>query len=649
MARKDANRSQRNQDRSAFWSLARKMLRYQRLLVIALICAVISGSSLGGGIIAASPVLEAIMGKEATLGELAMEFNAGDPIVEIPQAIIDRLPEKPFTAVIWMMIGLATLTLIGASSNFVHLYLSMIVVERTAAFIRRDLFRRVIHLPLRKLITDGSADPVSRIVNDPQQLGAGFGALISKGVAQVSKGVFAFAAAIIIDWRMTGITLLVAPLLYLVIRRLSKRIRRASRAALNKQALLYGAASESLQGLRVVKVHTTERYESGRFHKINKEVLSNLLAARRARALSSPLVEAMAVLTICGLTLIAVKAVMDEEITATTMFLTLGALGISGASLRPLTGIINDIQQAAPAAERIQQLLAEPSEPGHGRELSRLPRHAHTITFRNVTFTYPGAESPSIRGLTLEVAHGETVAVVGPNGSGKTTLLSLVPRLFEPDAEQTDGSAPGAILIDGTDIRTVSVRSLRKQIGVVTQETVLFGGTIADNIAYGAEGATHERIIDAAKQARAHAFIEAKGGYETVVGERGLTLSGGQRQRLAIARAILRDPAILILDEATSMIDADSEARITEALAEFSAGRTTLVVAHRLSTVINADRIAVLDKGELVDLGTHTELLGRCDVYRQIASRQLIAHDTGPGDRAAASGTASTDAHTDAV
>jgi len=621
-------------DTAAFWALARRMLRYKKLLIIALVCAIISGSSLGGGIVAAQPVMQAIMGREATLGELAMEYNAGDPVLQIPQAVIDRLPEKPFTAVIWMMLALAALTIIGASSNFVHLYLSMIVVERSAAIIRRDLFRRVIHLPLRKIITDGSADATSRIVNDPQQLGAGFAALISKGVAQVSKGVFSFVAAIVIDWRMTGITLLVAPGMYLVIRSLSKRIRRASRAALKKQALLYGAANESLQGLRVVKVHTTERYESGRFHKINKEVLANILAARRARALSSPLIEAMAVLTICGLTLIAVKAVMDGEITASTMILTLGALGIAGASLRPLTGIINDIQQSAPAAERIQQLLAEPAEPGHGRDKPALPRHRESIAFRNVTFTYPGADRPAVRSLSLSIRHGETVAVVGPNGSGKTTLLSLVPRLFDPDptGENAD-DAPGAILVDGTDIRTVSVRSLRKQIGVVTQETVLFGGTIADNIAYGADGVTQDRIIDASKKARAHEFITQKGGYQTEVGERGLTLSGGQRQRLAIARAILRDPAILILDEATSMIDADSEAFITDALAEFSAGRTTLVVAHRLSTVINADRIAVLDQGQLVDLGTHLELMERCGVYRMIASRQLFRpEDSGEGE-----------------
>ncbi|USN98714.1 MAG: ABC transporter ATP-binding protein [Phycisphaeraceae bacterium] len=608
----------------AFWTAARKMLRYRRMLIIALCCAVVSGSSLGGGIMAATPVIQAIVGKQQTLADLAHKFNATSPI-DIPESVIAGFPTKPFKAVIVVMIGLSILTVIGATANFIHLYLSMTVVERTIARIRRDLFRRVIHLPLRSIVTSGSADPASRIFNDPQQLGVGLAAMISKGVSQVSKGIASFIAAFLIDWRLTGITVLVAPVLYAIIRSLSKRIRRASRAALEHQSLLLGAINESLQGLRVVKVHTTERYETGRFHKINKLVLGHILTARRARALSSPLIEAVAIVTVAGLSLIAVKAVFDQELDPEDMILALGALGIAGASLRPLTGIINDIHTSAAAAERIEQMLAEPVEPGHDRALPKLARHKKSIRFEHVTFTYPGGDRPAVVDLTLDIPHGETLAVVGPNGSGKTTLLSLVPRLFDPDGIKTHGDeSQGVVRVDEVDIRTASIRSLRRQIGVVTQETVLFGGTIAQNIAYGAEGATMERIVAAAKKARAHEFIEAKGGYDCVVGERGLTLSGGQRQRIAIARAILRDPAILILDEATSMIDADSEAQITAALAEFSAGRTTLVVAHRLSTVINADRIAVLDKGKLVDSGTHAALLDRCAVYRQIAERQLI-------------------------
>ncbi|MEM7623072.1 MAG: ABC transporter ATP-binding protein, partial [Planctomycetota bacterium] len=465
-------------------------------------------------------------------------------------------------------------------------------------------------------------------------LGMGLSALLSKGVAQVSKGIAAFAVALIVDARLTIITLLVAPIMYHVIRRLGKKIRRASRAALARQADLYAATSEALQGLRVVRASNAERFEMGRFHCINKDVFRKLMSMRTARAISSPTTEAIAIVVLAVLALIAVKAVNDGELDPTDMVITLAALGISGASLRPLTGIVSDIQQSTGAAQRIEELLRLEQEPGRDRGLPKLPRHARSIAFENVSLTYPGADEPAISGLSLEVPFGQTIAVVGPNGSGKTSLLSLIPRLFDPDGggdgeggggNENPGGAPGRVLIDGVDIASVSARSLRDQIGVVSQETVLFKGTIAENIAYAARPGTvtHEAVIAAAKGARAHDFITEKGGYDTPVGERGLTLSGGQRQRIAIARAILRNPAILLLDEATSMIDSDSEARINEALREFALGRTCLVVAHRLSTVLSADTIAVLDRGRLIDHGTHAELMDRCETYRVLAERQL--------------------------
>jgi ABC-type multidrug transport system fused ATPase/permease subunit len=287
------------------------------------------------------------------------------------------------------------------------------------------------------------------------------------------------------------------------------------------------------------------------------------------------------------------------------------------------------------------ELLETPVEPGHGHRLPRLPRHADSIEFKDITFTYPTAKEPSLRGISLHIPFGQVVAFVGPNGCGKTTLLSLVPRLFDPDVGE-EGAPTGRVLIDGRDIRDYAVRSVRRQIGVVTQDTVLFAGTIRSNIAYAGDGTvTEEQVKDAARRARAEEFILAKPlGYDEPIGEGGAGLSGGQRQRLAIARAILRDPAILILDEATSMIDSDSEAKIAEAIAEFVGGsgngtgkgrRTCLVVAHRLSTVMNADRIVVMDAGRVVDQGRHEELLGRCEVYRLLARNQLASGIKIPG------------------
>jgi subfamily B ATP-binding cassette protein MsbA len=633
-----------------FWFFARRMFRYRGTVAAAVAMALISAGSMGTGMVGTLPVLGNILGEGKSLPEILTGLNTRLGGI-LPQPWIDSLPRGPFTAVFWIVAALGALTIIGGMANFLHAFLSLTVVQRTVANIRREAFHRVLRLPLKDIVAGGTSDKVSRIVGDTAALEAGFNSLLSRALAQSTKGLASFLAAIVIEWRLTTAALLVAPVLYQVIRKLGKRIRRASRSAMQSQAGLYGAAVEALQGLRVVKVHTTERYEAGRFHRINKDVMREMLRVRSARAIASPLVEVLSVLVVGALFLIAAKLTIDGKLDPKRVISCLVALGMAGASLKPLTGLLNDIQGSAAAAARIKELLDATPEPGHDSALPRLPRHAEALEFRDITFTYPGASQPALDRVNLRVRHGERIAVVGPNGSGKTTLLAMVPRLFDPDsaalppaptlngdarvahgpahtaplAGTPNGSAAGAILIDGRDIRQFSVRSLRRQIGVVTQETVLFRGTIRANIGYGAEDVSAEAVEAAARLARAHEFIQGiPGGYEALVGEQGLTLSGGQRQRLAIARAILRQPSILILDEATSMVDADSEAKIAEALAEFAQGRTCLIVAHRLSTVINADRIVVMDQGRIVDEGTHAELMGRCDIYRLIAEKQLV-------------------------
>jgi subfamily B ATP-binding cassette protein MsbA len=604
-----------------FWIFVKRMTRYRSLLASALGFAILSAGGLGAGILGVYPVLQSILGERRELADIAAAYNASAPAwLGVPKAWIDALPHGSFTAIVWIFAGLGVLTMLGGAANFMHQYLSLTIVQRTVADVRREAFHRVIRLPLRQVLRAGTSDTVSRIVNDSAQLETGLNALLSRSVAQVTKGAAALAAAFLVNPLLTFLACLVAPVLYTVVRRLGKRIRRASRSALSSQAGLYGAANQALQGLRVVKVHTTERYEAGRFHRFNKDVMHQMLRVRTARALASPLVEVLSVLVLGGLSLAASWAILENKLDTKSFLLAIGALFAAGASLKPLTGLTNDIQQASGAAGRLAELLRAEPEPGHDSTLPRLPRHARSIELRRVTMTYPGADRPALSGVDLTVMHGERVAVVGPNGSGKTTLLSLVPRLFDPDE--------GEVLIDGRDIRVYSVRSLRRQIGVVPQETVLFPGTVRANIAYGAEDAAPERVEEAARRARADEFIRAlPRGYDTPVGEQGATLSGGQRQRLAIARAVLRDPAILILDEATSMIDADSEARIGEALAEFTRGRTCLIVAHRLSTVLGADRIVVMDQGRIVDQGSHAELLSRCPAYKLIAEHQLVRRE----------------------
>jgi ABC-type multidrug transport system fused ATPase/permease subunit len=615
----------------SFWTFARRMLRYRATVAGAVAMAFLSAGGLGAGLLGIQPVLRNILGAEKDLPQLARELNENSVVAgRIPESLINSLPTGAFTAVVWIMVALGILTVIGALTNFLHAYLSLTVVNRTTANIRREVFHRVLRLPLKDVVAAGTSDTISRIVNDTNTLAAGFTAVLSRALAHITKGLAAVITAFILDWRLAIAALLVAPLLATTIRKLGKRIRRASRKALDSQAGLYGAAAEALQGLRVVKVHANERYEAGRFHRINKDVMRQMNRARTARALASPLVEVMTIFSLGILVIVAARIVMLQRLEPTDLIATLVALGIAGASLKPLTGVLNDVQAASGASDRLAELLRRTPEAGHDQHLPRLPRHSTSITFRDVSFTYPGAAQPALDHINLTIAHGERIAIVGPNGSGKTTLLALVPRLFDPDRSAPDqpgnnGELPGAVLIDGHDIREVSIRSLRRQIGVVTQETVLFSGTIRANIAYGAENAGQEAVIAAAKKARAHEFIESlPQGYETPVAEQGASLSGGQRQRLAIARAILRQPSILILDEATSMIDADSEAKIADAINEFASGRTCLIVAHRLSTVVNADRIIVMDKGQIIDQGSHDELLDRCPTYRLIAEHQLV-------------------------
>ena len=605
------------------------MLRYRWLLLPALLFAALSAGGLGAGLIGVRPVLDNILGDTPRgLPELATDFNQRLPAWApgIPDSVIQSLPHGAFNAVLWIVIGLGLLTVFGAVCNFMHAYLALTIISRTIANIRREAFHRVVHLPLKTVLRQGPSDFISRIVYDTATLGSGFNALLSRALAQATKAIVAAATAFYFDWRMASAALIAAPLVATIIRKLGKRIRRASKKALEAQAGLYHSTSEVLSGLRVVKAHANERYEEGKFHTINKRVVQQEFQVRTARALASPLVETVSIIVLGVLALIAVKAILDGHLDKTNSLMVLGALALAAAQIKPLTGFLNDIQQASAAAERLNVLMGMESEQGHDAKLPKLARHAQTVAFENVALTYPGAETPALRGVSVSIPHGKTYAFVGPNGCGKTTLLSLVPRLFDADA--------GRVLIDGRDIRGFSIRSLRRQIGVVTQETVLFRGTIRSNIAYGAENVTEDKVRDAAQRARAEEFILAKpGGYDFEVGEQGAGLSGGQRQRIAIARAILRDPAILILDEATSMIDAESEAKIAEAIAEFAKSRTCLIVAHRLSTVINADAIVVMDQGRIIDQGTHAQLLTRCAVYKSLVNSQLLR---GGDDREAA-------------
>lgn len=619
-----------------FWRFSTHLLHERTALVCALVFAFFSASGLGAGLLVAEPLLSIILG-ERSLVDYANEFNAQGNSVAIPQALIDHLPTGRFESVALLIGIIAALTILGGIANFLHQYLSQTVTTRAVARIRAEAFEHVVFMPLSRVMSRGASEFVARIIRDAAELQRGMIALVSRAVTSLFKGVAALIVAVIIDWRLTLIAVPTAILMGVVLRKLGKRIRRGTRGSLKAQEGLLRLSTEVLQGLRAVKANTAEGEAIERFRAMNEEAVQQELKVRTARAASSPVVESLATFVVLVLVLLAAREILTGSMQLDRVMLALGALAVSGATLRPLAGLINEIQAASAPAHRLADLMDEPREAvrshhhGEGDDESvdeksvasiskpkrAAIRHVKSIEFDNISFTYPGAERPALSNISLNILHGERVAIVGPNGCGKTTLLSMVPRLLTPTA--------GRICIDGVDIASFDLFELRRQIGVVTQETVLFRGTIASNIAFGLGDVSRTQIIDAAKRAHADSFINRiPGGYDADVLEQGASLSGGQRQRLSIARAILRDPTILILDEATSQIDAESEAEINKALAEFCRNRTALVIAHRLSTVLSADRIVVMDEGRIIDQGRHEQLYDRCELYRRLSRTQLL-------------------------
>lgn len=555
----------------------------------------------------------------------------GEPVMVTPQTlrwwsqtflmVIGWLPEQPWQSLLCVVVFFFVLCVVGSIFRYYQQFIGMTVANRVVLDLRRRMYDRVVQLPTSYFAQKGTSDLMSRLTQDTNTLTDGVSMALGKAIQEPVKAVFAFGLAWWIDWRMTALVVVVMPILGVIIRKFSKRMRRAARGALENWSRMLAIINETLMGARVVKAYSAEGYERRRFSSVNKDLLHEQVKMNHYASLSRPTVETLAVGLISIPMMWAAYFVLHGQLDREGFITLLACFAAMVEPLRKLSDVNSKVQQTNAAAARVYEIVDMQPEPNYDHNLPKLPRHRETIEFCDISFRYPGHDELVLKDVGVTVRHGQTVAVVGGNGSGKTTLLSLLPRLYTPTS--------GSILIDGCDIASVSLRSLRKQIGLVTQDTVLFADTIFNNIAYGTRHSTQEQVIDAARRAYADEFIQnLEQGYETRVGEHGVRLSGGQKQRIAIARAILHDPAILILDEAMSQIDSDSEMKISLALREFMKNRTTLMIAHRFQTVISADLIVVLDKGRVVGSGTHQHLITACTAYKKLYENQFKEVET---------------------
>jgi ATP-binding cassette, subfamily B, bacterial MsbA len=542
---------------------------------------------------------------------------------QVAKRFIDMLlPEGRFQTLALMLLLVIIAVAIKGVFEFFQETLVGNVVNRSLFDLRNVFFRRAIHLDVATFNAGGSHELMSRCTNDMETLGTGMKTLLGKIIAEPLRALACIVIACWISWQLTFLFLILVPISLYVLTRIGRNMKRATRKVLDRMSNILQILQETFVGIRIVKAFAREAHERRRFRAATKDFYQKAMWVVTLDALSGPIIEFFSVLIVAGALLAGAYLVLEKKLdlfgipmTDTPLemesLLQLYALLAAIADpVRKLSSVYTRIQSGWAASDRIfGHLDRQPKIIANGAGPC-LDRHGRSIVFHNICFSYdPG--HPILTGVNLHVPHGQVIALVGKNGCGKTTLLNLLPRFFDPDH--------GTIFLDGVDIRSAQLRSLRKQIGIVTQDTILFDETIYNNIAYGRPHATREEIEQAAQRAKAHDFIlKLPRGYETRVGEAGTKLSGGQKQRLSLARAILSDPSILILDEFTSQADAESEVEVHRIIHEFVKGRTTFLITHRFHTLEIADRIVVLDEGRVAAEGTHAELLKTCSVYQRL-------------------------------
>lgn len=515
------------------------------------------------------------------------------------------------------LIGVGSVLAVASAMRF---YFVVTLGERVVADLRRDVFTHLTRLSPSFFDTVHSGEIVSRLTADATQIKSALGATASIALRNTIMGLGAVAMMVVTSPRLSLLALLSFPLVVLPIIIFGRSVRSRSRYAQDALASAMAMAGEQVGAIRVLQAFVNEERANGRF----SDAVNKAFMAARSSIGARAILTFFAILAIFTSIVVVLwvgsQDVLSGAITGGTLGQFLLYAVLAAGALGALSEVWGELQQASGAAERMSEILAEKPAIQAPAKPVALPKPLRgEVEFRDISFAYPARpDSPTLRSLSFRVAPGETVAIVGPSGAGKSTIFSLLLRFYDP--------AFGAILVDGVDIRQVEPQALRSTMAIVPQESVIFADTAANNIGFGRPEAQQPAIEAAARSALAHDFIMAMPeGYDTQLGERGVTLSGGQRQRIAIARAILRDAPILLLDEATSALDAESETLVQQALTHSMEGRTTIIIAHRLATILKADRILVMEEGRIVEEGTHYELVRLGGVYSRLASLQFEA------------------------
>ncbi len=548
------------------------------------------------------------------------------------------LPRDQFDTYALILGVLVLITILKGTAMFIQELLVCSVVELSVLALRKDCFRHALELDYQTLSLRGSSELMSRFTNDIGIAADGLNLLGGKIVREPLKALACIVAAFYVNWQLTLLSLVFVPLMAAVFHRYGQLLKRASHHMMERMSRIYKSLEETFDGMKIVIAFNGARRHRQRFHRENKEYYQKAMQVARIDALTGPTTELLGVFAVCVSLLPGAYLVLRHTDTIWGIKLTAESMEIEHLSVlyaflagvldpvRKLSSVYTKLKRAAAATERVFEMMSWQPLLRQTEKPQTLPRHSQAISFKKVSFKYAStpdgiARPPALNDITLKVAAGEVIVVVGENGSGKSTLVNLLPRYYDPDL--------GAVLIDGIDIRNVRLRDLRSQIGVVTQETLLFDDTILENIRYGKPDATHDEIVSAATKAHVPQLFDLlPEGFDTVVGPRGGRLSGGQRQRVALARALLRDPSILILDEATSAVDAQSESMIHQCLGDFVKGRTVFLITHSVTPRLLdfATRIVVLEQGRLVATGSHDALLQSCAAYQRLYRAQTTGH-----------------------